>query len=379
MYNEMIPTGRRDEIHSKIQEIDAFIRNNFLFLDEIDEARIEFGIFSGYISEIGDKNTVYMTAEEHINRRNVEKGNLVTCGIQAEREGSDYIKVVEVYPGSSAELQGVLRDDIITFIDGRSVLEMGQDTAMRFLIGEENTRVEVTIQREGEVITHTLVRQAIEIISVESVIVSNIGFVRISTFSALTAAQFEAELQEFVQAGVRALIIDLRGNSSGVYAPALEIVNRLIGANTVAFRELRGGVRRDFLATDSTVAFDSDIPIVVLCDFGTNGAGELMAAALRSFGNAQIVGVNTAGNAYLQDTQELRDGSAIRVTVAKIVLTCGLEYANIGLIPDYLVEMSGETAYDLELLAGLENPQDTHDPQIARAFEIIDTVTVNVQ
>jgi carboxyl-terminal processing protease len=363
MYNDMIPVGRRDEINSKIQEIDAFIQNNFLFLDEIDEERVAFGIFSGYISGVGDKNTVYMTAEEFINRRNLEEGQLVTCGIKAEREGSDYIKVIEVYPGSSAESQGILKDDIITFIDGQAVLEMGQDTAIRFLVGEENTRVDVTIQREGEETTHTLARQAIEIVSVESEIEDNVGFVRISTFSTLTAAQFDAALQELAQENIRALVIDVRGSSSGVYSSVTDMVNRLIGANTVAFTEHRGGIRRPFLSTDDSRVFVGDIPIVVLVDSGTNGAGELLAASLKSFGNAQLVGTNTAGNAYYQQTQVLKDGSAIRVTVARIVLASGLEYANVGLVPDYTVEITGETSES--------------DPQIIKALEIIDTVTAN--
>jgi len=378
MYNDMIPVASRDEINSKLQEIDAYVRNNYLFFDEIAEERVSFGIFSGYISGLGDKNTVYMTAEEHINLQNVEKGQLVTCGIKAEKEGADYIKVIEVYPGSSAEMFGVLRDDIITFIDSRAVLEMGQDTAIRFLEGEENTRVDVTIRREGEDMTHTLVRQAIEIASIESAMVDSVGFVRVLAFSALTPSRFDAALQEFSSAGVRALVIDVRANSSDFYDCVQSMVNRLIGANTVAHTEHRGGRRQDFISTDDSRMLDESLPIVVLTDSATNGAGELVAAVLKSYGNAQLVGTVTAGNSYKQQTQGLRDNTAIRVTTAKIVLTSGLDYANVGLVPDYIVETSGEFHYDLEYLANLENLEDITDLQIVKAFDIINTITTNI-
>jgi carboxyl-terminal processing protease len=372
MYNDMIPVARRDEINAKIQEIDAFIQNNYLFLDQIDEERVNFEMFSGYISGIGDKNTVYMTAEEYTNRLNVEAGQLVTCGVTVEKEGSDYIKVTEVYPGSSAESYGVMRGDIITAIDGHDVISIGQDNAIRFLDGEENTRVELTVQREGTEVTHSLVRQAIDIVSVESAVVEGIGFVRVTAFSALTVARFDEALQSFVQEEIRAMVLDLRANSSDVYAPVQDMVNRLIAfdtAGTIAFTEHRGGIRRDFVTIDGNRVFEEDIPIVILTDSGTSGAGELMTAIMKSYAgaNTYVVGAGTAGNAYLQQTHPLKDGSAIRVTVAGIILASELDYANTGLTPDYAVELTGE-------IGELADPNDL---QVARAFEIIETITVN--
>jgi carboxyl-terminal processing protease len=376
MYNDMIPVGKRDEINAKIQEIDAFLQNNFLFFDEIDEARVDFEMFWGYISGVGDKNTFYMTAEEYTNRMNIESGWLVTAGIKAQVDSAGDIVVAEVYSDSDAETQGVLRGDIITAIGGIDVRSVEREAAIRFLDGEEKTRVELTIQRGGELIPFSLIRQAIEIISVDYTIANEIGFVRISTFSERMASQFESALQDFADAGVRALTIDVRGNSSDIYTPVQSMVNLLIGANTVAFEQRRGGVRRDFITTDSSLMFAENIPVIVLTDSGTSGAGELVAAILKSFGGAQIVGLNTAGNSYLQETKQLRDFSAIRVTVARIELSSGLEYANVGLRPDYEVPMDFEVSYDV---ASLDNIETITDPHILKAFEIIDTLApINV-
>ncbi|MCL2035775.1 MAG: S41 family peptidase [Oscillospiraceae bacterium] len=383
MYNNMIPVSERDEINSKMQEIDSFLRSNFLYHDEIDKEKLAYGIFSGYISGAGDKNMLYMTREEYANRLNIENGQIITPGIKAEKDGSDYIKVVEVYSGSDAENKAVLPGDIITSVDGSPVLEIGQDAAIKLIESGANPKVDVVIQREGEVIEYSLTRQPLPIVSVGSVVVNNVGFIRITDFSSATAGQFEAELNAMNssgESGIRALIIDVRANSSDVYAPIPDMLGRLIGENTVAHTEHRGGLRKDFISTQD-LRLLPDIPIVVLCDSGTSGAGELFAASLKLFGGAQIVGSKTAGNSYLQETQPLKDGSAIRVTVAKIVLAGELDYADTGLVPDYEVESAGDVSYNLETLSragDIEEISQVSDLQIRKAFEILETITTNV-
>jgi len=218
---------------------------------------------------------------------------------------------------------------------------------------------------------YPLIRQAIDIISVESETVNNVGFVKITSFNDLTATQFNSALQTFNETNVRALLIDLRNNRSDVYSsePVGEMVNSLMGADIVAFTEHKGGVQRDFIVTDDTRGFPENIPILILADSSTSGAGELMAAVLKSYAGAQIIGTSTAGNAYLQQTQGLKDGSAIRLTVARIILASELDYAESGLIPDNEVKMEMEVDYTIESLN-----RNITDPQILKAFEIIETI-----
>jgi len=132
MYNDIIPGAvKRDEISAKLHEIDSFVQNNFL--GEIDEENIAYGIFSGYISGVGDKNTVYMNIDEYTHHINEENGQLITTGIKAEKEESGYIIVTGVYPDSYAELVGVIKNDVITAIDNTNVREVGADAALKLL------------------------------------------------------------------------------------------------------------------------------------------------------------------------------------------------------------------------------------------------------
>jgi carboxyl-terminal processing protease len=316
-----------------------------------------------------------MTADQYRQHLNEESGQFVTAGIRAESDASGYLLVTEVYAGSSAESMRIMRGDIITSVGGRNVLTLGANSALRQLDGEENTRLELSIQREGEVIEHSLIRQATDIISVEDDVINGIGFMRISTFNALTESQFNAALQTFAEANVRALLIDVRDNRSNYFTPVSSMVNSLIGAGTIARTEHRGGGVRDFIVTDDSRAFPEsmqNIPIIVLTNAQTSGAGELLAAILRNHINAQIVGTGTAGNTFRQEIQPLSDGSAIRVTVAKITLTDAPDFSGTGLTPDFTEEMNAEISYVIAELRDREL-SEIADIQIRRAFEIINT------
>lgn len=360
MYNDIIPGAvRRDEISGKLQEIDSFVRNNCLF--DLDEEELAYGIYSGYISGVGDKNTVYMTVSEYSEYAAHKRGQLVSGGIRVEKEESGYIAIMEVYSGSDAESSGIQKGDLITSIDGTDVLRVGAEAALSLLFGEENTRFKLDILREGQIIPYSLIRQSIDIISVETEITeNNVGMIYISTFNDLTASQFESAIEEFIEAEVKAILIDLRNNVSGFYTSVSDMVNNLVPAGTIAFSEQKGGVRKELIVTDDNKSLPEEmqeIPIIILVNSETAGAGELFAAILKSHAGAQLVGENTAGNAYIQKVQVLNDGSAILVTVEKVALASGLDYFETGLSPDY------------EAKSGV-----TEDPQLQKAFEVIETI-----
>ncbi|MCL1831850.1 MAG: S41 family peptidase [Oscillospiraceae bacterium] len=375
MYNGLLPGALgRDTISAKLQEIDTFIRNNFY--GEISDEDVEIGIFSGYIEGIGDQNTVYMTPEQYRQQIAEESGQLITAGIRTEAEGSGYLIITHVYAGSSAESLGVQINDMITDIEDTSVLSVGADVAARLLEGDEHVRVKINVLRDGETLEFSLIRQSIAVVSVEADVVNEVGFARIDTFNALTDAQFDTALKTFADANVRAILIDLRDNDSDYYTPVINMTNALVGAGTIARSEHRGGVVRDFIVTDDNRALPAamqGLPIIVLVNAQTAGAGELFAAILRTHSDAQIVGVNSAGNTFLTETQQLKDESAIRVTVARIMLTGGDDYAGAGLSPNFAVDLGAETiSYNINDFRDIEL-SEIPDLQIRRAFEIINT------
>ena len=389
VFNSTIPgVVERDEVSAKISEIDSYVRNNYLY--EVDEAMLSYGIFSGYISGLDDKNNIYMTADEHARYITEKSGRVITCGIVAEPEQSGYVIVTDVYADSSADVNEIVKGDIIVTIGGISVREIGAETALKLLDGEDNTSVVVTIRREGVDTDYPLLRRAIDVVSVAVSVEDGVGYIRILKYNELTAEQFEAALRYFgeLDAAVTALMLDVRGSYSSYYEPAAEILSCIItpekiaekitesadttpGASlrstAIAYAERKGGIRQEFVTRFGEVALTEylqTVPFIILTDSDTSGVAELLAASIKEYANGVVIGENTAGNSELRPLHSLKDGSAIRIAVARIITASGADYYKVGVTPDYAVEYEGEPVY-------VFNPED---PQIRKALEVIETI-----
>ncbi len=361
VYNSKIGTAEKYEgMYAKLREIDAAVRNNYI--GTLNEENIENSIINGYVSGLNDRYASYMSSSSYYEIQQANDGVILGAGFEVENDGSGYLKVTNVYKGSSAELNGVIAGDVITEIDGKSLLSMGADAAEERLSGEVGTRVALKLLRDGEEVSVNLIRQQLEIESVTGKFLdNNVAYVRISTFNAKTAEQFANVLNIMNTTGAESLIIDVRQNSGGLVSALKPILNRFIPAATVATAEYADGSRKAIVETDSDTIFD--LPMVILVDGRTASAAELFAGALRDECGAMIVGTHTYGKAVMQNTYEFSDGSALTISTAKVYLTKSGTWDETGLKPDYLVE--------LNIDAAIEDLTPESDAQLQKAIEII--------
>ncbi len=361
VYNSKIGTAEKYEgMYAKLREIDAAVRNNYI--GTLNEENIENSIINGYVSGLNDRYASYMSSASYYEIRQANDGVILGAGFEVESDGSGYLKVTNVYKGSSAELNGIITGDVITEIDGKNLLSMGAAAAEERLSGEVGTRVALKLLRDGEEVSVNLIRQQLEIQSVTGEFLEdNVAYVRISTFNAKTAEQFANVLNIMTTTGAESLIIDVRQNSGGLVSALKPILNRFIPAATVATAEYADGSRKAIVETDSDTKFD--LPMVILVDSGTASAAELFAGALRDECGAMIVGTQTYGKAVMQNTYEFSDGSALTISTAKVYLTKSGTWDETGLKPDYLVE--------LNIDAAIENLTPESDAQLQKAIEII--------
>ncbi|MCL2109620.1 MAG: S41 family peptidase [Oscillospiraceae bacterium] len=361
LYNEKIAgVGQREAIYTKMQDVDTVVRNNFI--GTIDEDALANGIMNGYMAGLGDGKSTYITATGFITFQQRMNGKIVTVGLEAVRHESGYITITEVYEGSSAELQGIEAGDLITEINNAGVLEIGADAAIRLLSGDEGTRVELMTTRDGETRRHILTRQEIELRTARGVNFEDIGFIRISGLADNTGSQFENVLDELLENGARALVLDIRGTDGCLRAPLRQILNRLIPRSTAAIAEYRNGNLSNFIeiVNDSHIG----LPITVITDANTAEGGELLAAVLKDFAGAQIVGVTTKGDAVFTQVQTLGDGSALLLSVMKVRSGGGTTFDGEGIRPDFFIELT--TAAETDLY----NLENTYDVQIRKALEV---------
>lgn len=363
IYNSKISSADKYEgVYEKLREIDAVVKNNYININSVNEESIENGIINGYVSGIGDKYASYLDANNYYELQQTSGGVVSGAGLVAQADGSGYLVVTKVYTNSSAYLNGVKVGDVITEIDGKSLLSMEEKTALEKISGEIGTKLTMKLLRNGEEINVSLIRQQIDIESVTGEMLENgIGYIKITSFNDKTAEQFAGALSSLTSSTLNGLILDVRQNGGGSIAPLKSMLNKLLPACVAATAEYSNGVRKTLIETDS--ATNISVPMAVLVDGGTASAAELFAVALRDEGNALLIGTQTYGKAVIQGTYGFPDGTALTISNAKIIPSKSAPYDGVGLKPDYVTELpAGST---------LDTISRENDSQLQKAVEIL--------
>lgn len=364
-YNSKIAgVNEREEIYSKLQEVDSYVRNNYL--GTIDESTLVESIMDGYIKGINDKYASYMTADEYYSNSQTEKGIMMGIGLGVTKAETGYLRITQIYAGSSAASTDIAVGDEIVAVGTQNILEIGADEAAKLFAVNEGESVTFTVRHDGEDKAYTLTAKTTDIVSVIFDEENGIGYIRISSFNSMTETQFSEAIDNLLARDVKGFVFDVRENGGGLVSSVQGVLNRLIGEQTIATARYKDGTEKDLVVTDSEQSVD--LPMTVLVDSYTVSSAEIFAMALRDFKGAQLVGQTTYGKAVIQVTQSFTDGTAVKVTVADIIPAKSESYNGTGLKPDYVIEMTSEIETDVSKLS------ETGDTQLTKAFEIIETL-----
>ncbi|MDE6726831.1 MAG: PDZ domain-containing protein [Oscillospiraceae bacterium] len=360
-YNTKIASAEKYEgVYRKLKEMDATVRTNYI--GDLDNDALEAAIISGYVNGIGDEYATFLTADMYYDYQQTNSGVINGAGFEAAADGSGYLKISRIYTNSSADINGVKVGDMITEINGRSLLSMNADAALKLISGEVGTKLSLRLVSNGEERSVTLIRQQIDVESVTyKMLENNIGYIKISSFNAKTPEQFSNALNSLNSSGAKAFIFDVRHNDGGLMSAVKPMLNRLIPAAAVATAEYTNGVRKTLIETDSEESMT--LPVTVLTDNLTASAAEVFAVGLRDEQGAQLIGTQTAGKAVLQSAYEFSDGSALILTTASIIPSKSDKFGDVGLKPDYIIELPADTPFDVMT-------QDA-DAQLQKAIEIL--------
>ena len=364
-YNDKIAdVQQRGEIYTKLQEIDAYVRNYSLYT--IDDEQMKTGVYSGYLTCMNDSGARYYTTDEYYYKTRLESGNIVGLGLVFEKEESGYIKITEVYAGSPAANEGILPGDVIISVEGVSVLESGYAAASEQLrYGDEGTRRRFTVRRDGEEMEYDLARAAFGVPTVEAVLLDNgILFFTFSSINEATGSKLNELMLQYTESPVTGYIFDLRGVSSGVYGSVSEILTRFAEEGEIATAVYKNNSTR--IVAQTPGGDFTKLPISIIIDEKTGGSAELVAEALRDHADGVTVGETTMGSGTLQETRTFNDGTAIEISVAVIHPSAEKGfYNNTGITPEFIVEYDGEIETDPTLYAS------SGDIQLKKAVEVI--------
>ena len=322
------------------------------YLGEINEQELYEGAIKGYISALNDKYSSYYTKEEIEELKVSLLGNYVGVGAYLQEDTtSNVIKVLLPIEGSPAKEAGIQAGDIITKVNGVEYTGKELTQASAAMKGEEGTTVELEILRNGEKKTFNITRRSIKVYHIASeVIEDDVGYMYIQTFDEGCADEFKQKYNELKQKNIKSLVIDLRNNGGGIVDEALEILDCILEKNKVMLITVDKNGNEETSKSKSNPVVD--VPIVVLVNGQTASASEIMAGALKDYNKAKIVGEKTYGKGVIQELMYLTNGSALKLTTNEYYTPNRNKINEIGITPDYEVELSDET--DTQLKKAIE-------------------------
>lgn len=347
IYNGLISRlSNRFELYEGISAIDNFVRTNFY--GDFDDSELLEDSASGYMKGLKDSGSFFMDPQQYIEytRRMDGEGGI---GISAKYDvEKGRLFITEVHQGSSAENAELQVDDAIIKVDDEQVNASNVSDIIESLqFGRRFDSVTITYERDGSRKTVTVLRG--ETKTAFSSYIGDVGYIRISGFYANTAAQFSAELDKLNSQGITSLILDLRGCDEGSADYAAAVADLLLPSGVESAEAIAKVVKKDGSVyknyTSDTKAITFPNGIIVMVDGGTSGGAELLAAQLKSFSKGRLLGVSTAGNMTFQEIYALEDGSAISLTVAKVVANNNETYCDgEGIEPDIIAEIDPASA-----------------------------------
>ena len=356
-------TPQTDPGLTKLEELQALIEE--CFIGEADATVMGDAAATGMIASLGDQWSYYISAAEYQSYMEQMQNSYVGVGITVSlREDGTGADVLQVLKGGPAEEAGLLPGDVIVAVDGErfDTTDM-QDLTLR-IKGVEGTAVDITILRNGGEMIFTVERRTIEVTVAEGELLEDgIGLVTIYNFDARCADESIAAIESLIASGAKSIIFDVRNNPGGYKSELVELLDYLLPSGVLFRSEYYTGETYE----DRSNAKHLDIPMMVLVNSESYSAAEFFAAALREYDAAWVIGEQTCGKGYFQQTYTLQDGSAVSLSVGKYYTPKGVSLANVGITPDVEVAVDDETFWNIYY--GYLEPAE--DPQIQAAAELL--------
>lgn len=351
---------------SVLNQIHNILTDDYVDPDRLDDETLYESAISGLLAPLSDSGTFYVDPTTY--QVSVGPGGTFEgIGATVSQQGSEIIIVAPI-SDTPAERAGLRSGDVILGVDGESTEGWSVDKAVLKIRGPRGTDVTLTIRHpDGQVEDVTITRDEIRVESVSAVPpggvledaegnpVTDIAYIRIREFTALTREQLQPLLEEIRRSGKRGLILDLRANPGGLLSTTVDVANMFLDSGIILFEVDKEGEELAFNARPGGEGVD--IPLVVLVDrFSASGA-EVLAAALKDNGRAALIGEKTFGKGSVNVSRNLDDGGALFVSIARWLTPERIQIDGVGIRPDIEAVLSDE---DIDL---------RRDSQLHRAVE----------
>src|SRR3989344_625256 len=361
-------SGQPEEVNFALfWEVWSSLNNKYVDTNKIDLQKMLYGAIEGMVNSVGDPYTVFF--EPVISKKFQEEisGAFGGVGIEIGKR-NDAITVIAPLQDTPAYRAGILAGDKILKVNGKIVTDMVIEEVVNLIRGKVGTKVTLTISRNGESATRDfeLTRETIRIPSVKwQLLDDNIAYLQIYTFSQNVDPDFEKAANEILKSSATKLIVDLRNNPGGLLESAINLAGWFLDKGQVVVSEkFRDGTQEEFKSTGNGSL--KIYPTIVLINGGSASASEILAGALNDNRNIQLVGEKSFGKGSVQELEQYAGGSSLKVTIAKWLTPKGRSISDLGIEPNYKVEIPKDVEEGT-----LELGKPGKDPQLDKAIELL--------
>ena len=325
------------------QKIDLFgevlEKINKEYVDEINQSESMDSAINGLLQSL-DPYSAYMSPEIFNEMQTETSGEFGGLGIEVGME-SGVVKVISPIDDTPASRAGIKAGDYIVKIDNIQVQGKSLSEAVDLMRGPVGSGIELTIRRRGEkkALTFKIIREVIQIQSVKSELLEkDIGYIRLTSFNENSGKQVEKNIKDLEKNNnIKSYILDLRNNPGGLLSQAIKISDFFLDSGEiVSTKSRKASENRKWFANEGDLTKGKTL--IVLINYGSASASEIVAGALKDHKRAILLGENSYGKGSVQSIIPLKNNGAIRLTVAKYYLPSGKSISEVGVSPDIEID-----------------------------------------
>ena len=343
-YLNKIVISAEIDIYKKIDLFGEVLEKiNEEYVDEIDQSESMDSAINGLLQSL-DPYSAYMSPKIFEEMQTETSGEFGGLGIEVSMEAG-VVKVISPIDDTPASRAGLKAGDYIVKINDVQVQGKSLSEAVDLMRGPVGSGIELTVRRRGErkALTFNIIREVIQVQSVKSEIIDeNIGYIRLTSFNDNSSDQIEKQIKKLKKnKNLNSFILDLRNNPGGLLSQAIKISDFFLeNGEIVSTKSRKKSENRKWFAKKGDITDGKTL--LVLINYGSASASEIVAGALKDHKRAIIVGENSFGKGSVQSIIPLKNRGAIRLTVAKYYLPSGKSISEVGVRPDIEVNEEGD-------------------------------------
>jgi carboxyl-terminal processing protease len=324
------------EIYKKIDLFGEVLEKiNDEYVDEIDQSQSMDAAINGLLQSL-DPYSAYMTPESFESMQTETSGEFGGLGIEVGMEAG-VVKVISPIDNTPASKAGLKAGDYIVKINDTQVQGKSLTEAVELMRGPVGSSIEITVRRRGEkkALIFNITREIIEVQSVKfELLENNIGYIRLTSFNENSSSQVKEKIEKLNNnKKLKGYILDLRNNPGGLLSQAIKISDFFLeNGEIVSTKSRQPSENRKWFAKKGDLTDGKTV--LVLINYGSASAAEIVAGALKDHKRAIIVGENSYGKGSVQSIIPLKNRGAIRLTIAKYYLPSGKSISEVGVTPD---------------------------------------------